>query len=348
MKIYLIFPLIFIGAFSYCQSDATSNLLNAVSYGEFSYANIVEAVNSKADVNYIDKTHSLKLSVLSTLVQTMEFDSDTDKIFEEIKALRFLFENGAKLQSVDSTILFFPISSGNLAAAEILLKNGADAKNWPTNDLGTELTPIQLAAQNADGSMMALLQSYGAKPLKSDEIKSLSMIGYASKLDYQNIRRLLKDGVYVNYKNPSDYTALSELLSTPPLFADSYQTLLVLIDANVDVNQKADSAFVSNSLPLNMAVYSTGIAFHSKRGDQSIAKQVLQTLIKSGAYISGSDDEGKTPLHIAAERDNIIAAKMFIESGCKIQAKDFSMHTPLDYAKSSAMIKILKDNGAQE
>ena len=89
-----------------------------------------------------------------------------------------------------------------------------------------------------------------------------------------------------------------------------------------------------------MAVYSTEFAFHSKNdNEKKIAEIILETLIKNGAYISGIDDEGETPLHIAAERDNLIAAKLLIENGCKIQTQYYSMHTPLDYAKSSAMIK---------
>ena len=39
---------------------------------------------------------------------------------------------------------------------------------------------------------------------------------------------------------------------------------------------------------------------------------------------------------------------MLIEAGCKIMPTDRRGKTPLDYAESAEMIKLLKDHGAKE
>ena len=57
---------------------------------------------------------------------------------------------------------------------------------------------------------------------------------------------------------------------------------------------------------------------------------------------------GMTPLHVAAKYNNLEGAKMLIEAGAKIMPKDDTGKTPLDYAESTEMIKLLKSYGAKE
>jgi hypothetical protein len=58
----------------------------------------------------------------------------------------------------------------------------------------------------------------------------------------------------------------------------------------------------------------------------------LACLLKARAKVSGTDIRGWTPLHAAA----------------RFMPKDSTGKTPLDDAESSAMIKLLKQNGATE
>lgn len=55
-----------------------------------------------------------------------------------------------------------------------------------------------------------------------------------------------------------------------------------------------------------------------------------------------------TPLHIAAKQNDIYMATTLIKAGAKIMPKDDTGKTPLDYAESAEMIKLLKSHGAKE
>ena len=79
-----------------------------------------------------------------------------------------------------------------------------------------------------------------------------------------------------------------------------------------------------------------------------MAEETLSLLLKAGAKVSGVDEYGKTPLHVAAQFDIFCAAEILIREGAKITPRDNQGKTPLDYAESAAMIKLLKENGATE
>ena len=71
-------------------------------------------------------------------------------------------------------------------------------------------------------------------------------------------------------------------------------------------------------------------------------------LLDNGAYVSGRDETGMTPLHVAAKHNNIYAAHLLLEKGSKVMPKDDKGKTPLDYAESYEMIKLLKKYGGKE
>jgi ankyrin repeat protein len=64
--------------------------------------------------------------------------------------------------------------------------------------------------------------------------------------------------------------------------------------------------------------------------------------------MSTLNNYGWTALHYAARFDNLMAAEMLIMEGAKISQRDPIGKTPLDYAESAAMIKLLKSNAPVE
>jgi uncharacterized protein len=88
--------------------------------------------------------------------------------------------------------------------------------------------------------------------------------------------------------------------------------------------------------------------FRAIRPPGSYWAPLATTLIKAGAKVSGMDSRGRTPLHIAAEFDDVRAAEVLIQEGARVMARNVTGRTPLDYAESAPMIKLLKARGATE
>ena len=142
--------------------------------------------------------------------------------------------------------------------------------------------------------------------------------------------------------------------------AGRYVMVNYLIEKGVDINRshKVDGV---NQTALHAAVYGTHFTLNNDiskyekeesrnrlENAQFYCRKVLEDLIRAGAHISARDEYERTPLHIAAKYNNLVAAEILIKAGAKLMDKDSKGKTPLDYAESAEMIKLLKDQGAKE
>jgi ankyrin repeat protein len=269
-----------------------------------------------------------------------------------------LFEHGVKLQYCDKAILFLPIAHNLSEIVKLLLKNGASV----TAKL-EGMKPIEWAAHYGSDEVYNVLIEHGAKPLTQKEKSLYHFIYLAGNADIKNTDKmdmLLKDGIYINGENSKGEGAITEAVSFPAFDAGRYLMVKYLIEKGVDINRsyKVDGV---NQTALHAAVYGTYFALtadisqfkkeESKKrlnNEQFYCKKVLEGLIQAGAHISSRDEYERTPLHIAAKYNNLIAAEMLIGGGAKLMDKDNDGKTPLDYAKSGEMIKLLKSHGAKE
>jgi len=261
-------------------------------------------------------------------------------------AIKELFNHGAKIQPIDAEVLFFPIAGGNYKIVQLLLDHGASARSWPKS-IGTNLTPIEYAIEEGYDDIAKLLKKYGAKNVsKNDEIQ-LKFIGAASKGSLKLLKRILKQGAKINGKNRSGETALGNALN---IFVSSEDLVKIdfLLNHGADPNIKSVFIGCHSCLPLHYATIITSYLFRSKNIDHNIGKALLKDMLDHGAYVSGRDDARMTPLHYAAKYNNIYAAKLFLKRGALVMPKDRKGNTPLDYAESAKMIKLLKKHGAKE
>ena len=82
-------------------------------------------------------------------------------------------------------------------------------------------------------------------------------------------------------------------------------------------------------------------AIHSAANAQYVHGQteaVISTLIEAGTDVNVCNDNGRTPLHWAGERGNLLAVQTLLERGARIDIREKETNmTPLDIAKMKFM-----------
>jgi len=203
---------------------------------------------------------------------------------------------------------------------------------------------------------------------------------------YAKLSYLLQEGADVNFEGvptgfrPNEgipYTALAVTVSymnnrRNPETDYLYEMILnALIRAGADVN--AQGLNNDRTTPLHSAVNADNITaveiLLDAKADATICDHgylgfspihyavdnipILKKFIASGADLSiqakgTGGSTGDTPLHIAVIGNHYRAAELLLEGGADIRIKNSDGKTPLDYAKSTEMIELLKSHGAKE
>jgi len=261
---------------------------------------------------------------------------------QAVEVAKILIAAGAKLGPADRGILFFPISSGNVEMARLLIDKGASV----TGDL-EGYTPTELAKKYGQEAVYQLLVSRGGIPVDSRSSVQLAFVEAARNGDIDAMEGAAAMGAKIDGLDANKQTALVAAVKTGTYERDRANAIWWLLDHGADPNQKGDSG----DLPLHMFVLANKntLGESQKRAEvKALAEETLGRLIKAGAKVSGTDDFDRTPLHVAAKYDNVRAAEILIREGAKVMPRDRTGKTPLDYAESAPMIKLLKVSGATE
>jgi ankyrin repeat protein len=303
-------------------------------------------------------------------------DKEIDR-YLAVEITKMLFAAGAKLGPYDREILYRPIADGNVELVGLLIDHGASV----TGNL-SGYTPTELAKEYDQEAVYDLLVSRGGIPVDTRSAAQIALVeaaghGLLAALSGENViakmETALKQGADINGSAPDNYTPLIAALRMPIEASPQLDIIKWLLVHGAHPNQKGESGFKGiGGLPLHifiasnketlagtvagplgfqarqLGVYDDEVARAFRNDVARMAEETLSLLLKAGAKVSGVDDYGKTPLHVAAQFDNLRAAEILIKEGAKVMPKDKQGETPLDYAESAAMIKLLKENGATE
>ena len=283
---------------------------------------LLSALRNGADPNWIDRRQKRAISTLSHFVQLIGISRNPDVDAVGVQAVKALIAAGAKLQSVDRAILFWPISNGKADIVALLLDIGADAATWPNNEIVTPLSPVETAAEEGHQAIVDLLVMRGAtRPNERDAIQLRFLRAARYDDPTEILDELLKKGATVNGKGRNDEVALINAAGLAVAHGckdprNGYMKILYLLNIGADPNMSGKGQFVTTTFPLHQAAWSTSFLNNSEA--KLCGEMVLSELIKRGAHVSAMDSDGRTPLHIAAERNNLFAARLLLKAGAKV------------------------------
>jgi ankyrin repeat protein len=332
--------------------EATQALWNSFRFDEDGFVvdldAIKRALDDGANPNYIEPL-GRKMSVLFHAAYYCVNDAskypETSRLLFE--TLRLLFDRGAHLQDVDGEILFFPVVGGHTDVVRLLLDHGASPTFWPP-DIGTPLTPIEIATEEGYQDIVDLLIERGAKPLSTEQAVQLRFIKVAAWGEIDELESLLSQGARINGKNKAGETALISAIDSFGGEYGGYLRVLYLLDKGADLNLKGRGHLGETTTALHGLVWISSIFEENRSYRWTNTEQLLRLFIRRDAFVSGIDENEKTPLHIAAAMNGVETARILLQSGSKVMPRDKSNKTPLDYAESAEMIRLLKEFGAKE
>ncbi|KAJ5759050.1 hypothetical protein N7520_006206 [Penicillium odoratum] len=180
-------------------------------------------------------------------------------------------------------------------------------------------TPLQCAAMNGNKVMFRLLLDWGAKidvqTAKGETILHLTPPSNQSCLDI--LKMALDEGLDVKAMSFQGWTPLHQTVYTgtgvPEISSDrTAEYIQLLLSNGASINELTGSA--SADTPLHLATTSP-----------DPRASLVEYLVQYGANVNTTNGEGKTPLHLAAERGREPVFRVLLDSGA-----DLSLEIPTE------------------
>ena len=302
------------------------------------FKEIEMALNAGADINGQNPDAKINQTPMQLVAQLSLYDG-----YNLVQLAEFLLGRGAKINKFDK-ILFLPISGGNAPLVKLLVENGAHI-----NMKIEGFTPHQIALKYNQDQIAKYLEEKGAVITPHKVALQTQLIQAVSDKDISKLDALLAAGSDINKDDGTGRTALLQACRMGAYSKEDYEVISYLLDKEADPNKSGESGFRGvGGLPLHVFIVMNVHSMNKVSHKNKYSIKSIKKLLKVGAKVSGIDASGKTPLHMAAEFDNVVAAEILIKNGSKVMPKDNKGKTPLDYAESAEMILLLKKSGAKE
>jgi hypothetical protein len=213
------------------------------------------------------------------------------------------------------------------------------------------MTPMEIATYHGQTDIIDLLKKYGVPALEPRDAAQQRLIGAAEDHDIPAMEDAIDAGADINRWNRQGETAL--LVACRFFFGEVHQFTAIVYILGKGADPAIQGCDDTGSQPCHKTTALHCVMLESPLPDrcsqcEERVRSVIKALLQHRALVSARDSDGKTPLHIAAEKNNIVGAVILIDAGCEMIPKDNKGKTPLDYAESAEMIKLLKDHGAKE
>ncbi|MDQ7826348.1 MAG: ankyrin repeat domain-containing protein [Candidatus Eremiobacteraeota bacterium] len=269
----------------------------------------------------------LALPILFTIIFTLQMNSvhmaanrgDLKKVRAYIDANPGLLnEPSAKLLE---TPLHEAAGMGRLEVVKYLVEKGADCSLKDSSGH----TALEKAIDRGHNDVALFLIEHAGSGKKGMEGTLLHHAAWNGNIEMA--RLLLEKGTEVNGRDKAGKTALHYAIS-----ADYLDVAKLLIEKGADVNSLSAGKENGAKTPL-----------HSARSDKAV-----RILVRKDADVNAKDNEGKTPLHYAAEGHGS-AVEELIAGGAEVNARDSLGKTPLYYARNYRYSKkFITEHGGKE
>lgn len=279
---------------------------------------------------------------------------------DNCEAISLLLERGAKLEDRSAhgdTALHISATEGNWIAFDLLVAGGADINAWDSKgesllhkqarkgstvsvaahllEKGANIeacnsqgyTPLQCAALTGNKLMFLFLMNHGANiDVHTAKGETLLHITPPSNQDYLDILKvLLEMNLSVNATTcsgltPLHYLIINQMGYSDPLTDKTTEYLSLLLSHGANINAKVLSSRAETALHL---------AVSGKMPRESL----VTFLIDKGATVDAKTKDGRTPLHLAAERGRHSIFRILMDAGA-----DASIKAPAESLSNGALV----------
>ncbi|PAA53926.1 hypothetical protein BOX15_Mlig012391g1, partial [Macrostomum lignano] len=260
-----------------------------------------------------------------------------------VDKLQLLIKYGADLNRTSSrkeTPLHFALRFKKVAAAERLIRAGADLETRASIGNGEHQQGVHVAAQLGLNSCIRLLAEYGANVNSTMTLKCVERVTplhLAALNDLsETVKILVMHGADVNCQRSDTFTPLLTAVTKSNVCA-----VKCLVRAGADIHTRCIVSRSKDATCLHIA---------AQVGSLEIVDLLLERGANPLARMVTGDRAGILPVHLASETGHLDVIKRFLDIGVDVNAQEDCGLTCLHYAANGGkadIIKLLLERGAR-